>query len=267
MDDPTSIRDERKLKKNTDYVFFTDGFVNYRAMLKPEHLCFNSQKAEAIASKIGVSADDIKSARTVTGFSLEKIEDSDLLILLSGIKYLASLRGYKNVINSIIKSEYNIATVECRIDWIPNFESDYKDTSYSSVSTATLDNTSGFGNLYLTEIAENRAFSRAVRNYLNINIVSNDEIGPDKPISRIKKSSESEQAPATILNPKDLLEQNIKKLNLTFDKFKDIFIAKYRNNPKPDKNVNLEGDPNLWKGIEDISENDIYTLLNILSKK
>jgi hypothetical protein len=262
------VRDENGLRIGIPHVFSADGLsVNWRAMLKPEHLCFNAQKAEVISQKLGIDVGAVKNAK-VSDFPTDKIDDSDLLILLSGIKYLAWLRGYISVSNKIIKAEYNIATVETTIIWNLNFESDGEYISYSDSSSATLDNTSGFGSQYLTEVAVNRAFSRAVRNYLNINIVASEEIGTDKAFSKVRNPVAATAEPtATITKPKQLLEENIKKLGLTFDKFKSTFIKKYHKNPDADKNVKLDSDPETWKSIDDILDNDIYTLLSILSSR
>jgi hypothetical protein len=76
-------------------------------------------------------------------------------------------------------NDYVVAV--CTIDWIPNYENQgcngISPVTFSAIGDAHERNTSGFGKNYLGPIAENRAFVRAVRNFLKINIVSQEEIG------------------------------------------------------------------------------------------
>lgn len=259
-----SSRDNRGLRTGITYVYNSDGGVNWRAMLKPEHLCFNSQKADKIAKKLSIAEKDVKFAK-VADYDASLYEDNDLLILLSGIKYLAWLRGYKSVKSKLVQAAYNIASVKCSIEWIGNYESDYISQSYSDGASATLDNTAGFGTAYLTETAFNRAFSRVVRNYLNINIVAKEEIGPDSLVNAQKVVVKAPTMDA-ITKPRSLLSEKLSKLGMPFDNFRELFIKKYVNNSDKALNVTLETDPTKWTNVNDFSENDVLTVLSILNK-
>ena len=112
------------------------------------------------------------------------LRDDQLLIKLAGIKEVAKLRGYSRVSFLFPKLEKDYVVATCNIDWITNFETtnpmegvdDWNANGFMDVANATYDNTDGFGQKFLETIAANRAFVRAVRNYLGIHIVGEDEI-------------------------------------------------------------------------------------------
>ncbi len=67
------------------------------------------------------------------------------------------------------------------IKFIGNFETGMQPMKFGESATATLHNTSGsIPQMFLTETASNRAFVRCVRNFLTVNIVGKDEMGPGK---------------------------------------------------------------------------------------
>lgn len=148
------------------YVFNEDGSINWRKMISSEFLVPNKQ----IFQRRGKP----------TPNSTDGLEDSELLILLGGIKKLAQLRGYCGVRYQLSVPTNDYVVAVCTIDWIPNYETagcEDRLVSFSAIGDAHERNTNGFGKNYLGPIAENRAFVRAVRNFLKINIVSQEEIG------------------------------------------------------------------------------------------
>jgi hypothetical protein len=155
-------RNELGLLEGVEYVYTDDGRrVNWRKMIKPEFLVPNKQYFK-----------NVPVPETIEG-----LEDNKLLILLGGIKELARFRGYQSVVPTVTSSSENRVEATCLITWVPNFEEGGIVQSFGDGADATPDNTGGFGKNYLTAIAINRAFVRAVRNYLGINIVSQEEIG------------------------------------------------------------------------------------------
>ena len=76
-------RDENGLLKNVQYVFNDDGSVNWRAMIKSDHLFPNRGWFESRGKDMPSSA--------------EGLDDHQLLIKLGGIKELAKLRGFSDV--------------------------------------------------------------------------------------------------------------------------------------------------------------------------
>jgi len=216
---------------SVSYVYTPEGFVDWRKMINPKHLTINKQRFE-------------KKDRPVPE-SIEGVDDRDLLILLPGIKELAQLRGYYNVRYSITSPAADYVVSVCSISWIPNFETNGDDVVFSSVGDASVFNTNNFGKSYLATIAENRSFVRAVRNFLKINIVSQEEITPS-PIS-----SQSE----TVDVSSEKLAVTMAEHGITFDKLKEKLIAE-----------KVEGAEN-FLSISDIPKAKQFELVARIKKK
>jgi hypothetical protein len=182
--------------KSVDYVFNEGGFIDWRKMVKPEHLVSNRQKT----SETDVS----------------KLEDSQLIVLLGGIKELAQIRGYTDVTYTVTSPspEYVVAT--CKIIWIPNYETEGREVTFSAIGDASPNNTQSFAKFFLAPIAENRAFVRCVRNFLRINIVAQDEL----PASGVKFPLEQEPAGQNQADPVSCLKAVMKEKGISFDKLK-----------------------------------------------
>ena len=93
----------------------------------------------------------------------------------------------------------NHVAVSCNITYLPNYETNFKEVTFSDVANATIENTSSFAKKFLETIACNRAFVRCVRNFLNVHIVGDDEI--DKSDLKMPTSSQTQ----------DLTNQFLKK--------------------------------------------------------
>lgn len=154
-------RDEKTgLIKGRAYIFDENGFVDWRKEIDDKFLVANSQKTQET--------------------DISKLKDSELLILLGGIKQLSQLRGYYSVDYKRYHASETMVSVGCVISWIPNYETEGRVITYESLGDATYSNTDGFGRNFLSAIAENRAFVRSVRNFLRINIISKEEIPSTK---------------------------------------------------------------------------------------
>ena len=154
-------RDYNGLLENVQYVFNDDCSVNWRAMIKEEHLFPNKSWFESRKKDMPTS--------------IQGLEDNQLLIKLGGIKELAKLRGFKNIKYTFQKCEQGHVAVTCGINFIPNYET-AGEVYFEDAANATLNNTSSFATKFLETIACNRAFVRCVRNFLNVHIVGDDEI-------------------------------------------------------------------------------------------
>jgi hypothetical protein len=238
------VRDEHGLLKSVAYSFNDDGSVNWRAMIGPEHLYPNK--------------DWFESRNKPMPSSIEGLEDHQLLIKLSGIKELAKLRGITNVRYEVVEANAERSVVVCSIDFIPNYETGFATATFSSMANATLDNTSGFGNKFLEAIAENRAFVRTIRNFLNVHIVGADEIDSsgNKSITPKAKKNSSDITPQGILQKK--LEDNM--AICTFDDFKEQLrdwysSGAYQNDANQIKN---------WKDFQDIPAKECRKILGLI---
>lgn len=160
---PPLQRNEFGLIQGLEYKFENLGWVDWRAMLNPEFLYPNKDAFKGV---------DVPE-------SIEGLEDHQLLCKLGGYKDLARIRGYKKVSYELIHLTNGVAAI-CTIEWIGNYETSGEAVVFSSTANATIENTSGFGAKFFETIAENRAFVRAVRNFLNIHIVGADEIDKSK---------------------------------------------------------------------------------------
>lgn len=182
-------RDAKGLISGADYVFNEDGAIDWRAMIKSRYLVPDRNKTQE------------------TDVTL--LPDSQLIILLGGIKELAQIRGYTSV-KYVVKCpspEYVVAT--CSIDWIPNYETEGQVVTFSAIGDASPNNTKSFAKNFLGPIAENRAFVRCVRNFLKINIVSQEELPENKANQSYPEQNQ------TAVGPHSLLESAMKEKKVT----------------------------------------------------
>lgn len=226
-------RNEFGLIKGYNYTFNTDGAINWRKMIKPEFLVPNKQVFERRQKPIPTS--------------IEGLEDKELLILLGGIKELAQCRGYTSLTYSLVSPhpEYVVAT--CQIQWLGNFETSNQPIVFSAIGDASTNNTNAFGKNFLGPIAENRAFVRCVRNFLKINIVSQEELGG--PVSQNPDKSET------------LLRETMESNGVTFAALKNALVNK-------DKYVDSEGNSaETYTCITDIPMQKRFDLIARIKQK
>ena len=191
-------RNEDGLINGVDYVFTDDGLIDWRKMVKPEHLVPNKDRT---------------SETDVT-----KLKDYQLIILLGGIKELAQIRGYTDVKYDVVSpsSDYVVAT--CTISWKPNYETEGEVVVFSAIGDASPHNTNSFARNFLGPIAENRAFVRCVRNFLKINIVGKEALGgADAPPGSTNGSS---QMSDTSMDPRSMLQAVMNEKGVTLEKIK-----------------------------------------------
>ena len=232
-------RNQYGLLNGVEYIFTEDGSVDWRAMIPNEYIVVNQDrfKGESVPNDVS------------------KLDDRDLLILLGGIKEVAKLRGLIRRKTRIVESGPQRAVAECDIVFLPNYESNGELYEYSDAASATTDNTNGFGQQFLETIAANRAFVRAVRNALRIDIVGSDEVnastGGHTEVETVKGSGK----PWKVLEEKAAL-RNVKSI----DKLKEVLIEKQV------KGFDLN-DVRGWNSWEDIPNNYVWKLMSMLNKK
>lgn len=180
------------------YIYNEDGTINWRKMIKPEFLVPHKQVLERIGKPIPDT--------------IEGLADKELLILLGGIKELAAIRGFSSCEYQVVSPSNDYVIAICRMTWIPNYETQDRAITSSGIGDASLNNTSGFGKLYLGPFAENRAFVRCVRQFLRINIVSQEEIS--------EMAVEASEDMTT-----KLLKETAEKFGVTFEQIKAKLIV------------------------------------------
>ena len=232
------------LIEGVDYKTNEDGSINWRAMVKSEHLFPNKGWFEL--------------SKQQAPTSIEGLNDSQLLIKLAGIKELAKLRGYTSVKYDVIKCEPSYVSIKCGITWIPNYESEYE-SYYEDIANATVNNTSDFAVKFLETIAANRAFVRAVRNFLGVHIVGSDEIDASKKGASAILEEDNE---ITLPSSQGMLEKTAKNSGInSFSEFQDYLREAWK------LNVYRNNDTKVWTSYNDIPAKEARILMSILKDK
>lgn len=231
------------LVEGVEYKFKSDGTVDWRAMINPAYLVINKQYESSLVKRF---------LKPLNEINVAEVEDNKLLILLQGIKEVATLRGYLSIRPKVEYVSDTKAVVSTQIEWLPNFENEGESVSFGDVGSASLDNTSGFGQMYLESIAANRAFVRAVRNFLNINVLANDEIDANATTKFLAKK-ESSLAPHS---PQAVLEKMIDARALSFEDLKTLTLEKFADKIKSSI---VE-----WKDLSSIPSKDAGILIDLL---
>lgn len=229
---PPSLFDRNKygLLENgkVNYLFNEDGTINWRGMVKTQYLVPNRQKTQEV--------------------DVSKLEDKDLLILLGGIKELAQIRGYTSVEYNVVAATDSYFATSCKITWIPNYETGGREVVFEALADATSNNTKSFARFFLAAIAENRAFVRCVRNFLKINIVSQEELGDAKLLEESVQTAENPTSPHV------LLEKVMRDKNISFEQLKKKLVKEKVENVE---NIN---------SISDIPKVKIFELIERVKK-
>lgn len=215
---------------NINYIFNDDGSINWRAMVKSQYLVPNRQRTQET--------------------DVSKLEDKDLLILLGGIKELAQIRGFTSVEYKVVTATDNYFATSCKITWVPNYETENRPVVFEALADASLVNTKDFARYFLAAIAENRAFVRCVRNFLKINIVSQEELGDAKLGLVAKEDSEKENP----MNPTILLEKIMQEKGISFEILKKKLVKE-----------KFDGAENL-NSIKDVPKSKVFELIERLKK-
>mgnify|MGYP001411121491 CR=1 FL=1 len=154
-------RNELGLYDDVEYKYLDNGRrVDWRHMVSDKYVVPNKQRTQET--------------------DISKLSDKQLLILLNGFKNVAKLRGMISVNGTVAPVSHDMICATCTITWRGNYETEGKEeTSYGAADAHFL-TVNGFGKKYLTTIAENRAFVRSVRNFLEIEILGYDEVDPNE---------------------------------------------------------------------------------------
>lgn len=226
-------RNDAGLLNNLSYKYNDDGSVDWKGMVKPEFLVPNKDKFPA--------------GTDFTSIDVTQVDDGQLLILLGGIKDVACIRGFTTVDYDVITARQDYVAVKCNISWMPNYETSMQSVRFSALADAHFENTSGFGNKFLMAIAENRAFIRAVRNFLRINIVGQDEIDPKKKNEIIEESQPT--------NPSNVLNKVMSEVGLNFETIKAKLISEN------------DEDAFGWSDVSDIPKKRIFEIIERIKRK
>lgn len=186
-----------------EYKFKSNGRIDWRAMIPNQYLVPNRDKFPP--------GTDLKALKT------EELDDKQLLVLLHGFKYILDIRGCKSIIYKIAEASAGFSAVTCKLTLIPNYETP-TEVIYSGEGDSHHENTNSWAQSFTTCIAGNRAFVRATRNALGIEITGFDEVGPDK--------EEEKKTTPSINNPVSILQSTLENSGISFEKFKANMIKR-----------------------------------------
>lgn len=254
---------ETGLCEGVEYKFKEDGTVDWKAMLKPEHFYINKEKQSEIERVYKKPFEEL---------SPLEVDEKYLAILLPGIKYLAKLRGMKKYDPQIVNVSYDpyyhtviSVSAKASIIWIGNQDTDFVEEEFGDCGGANFNNTKGVFRNYLESIATNRAFVRAVRNYLGIDIIAKDELGENTlvELDEVPTTSNSVSSSSTPsingFSPQIMLKQQVDKMeNMNFAKFKTAVLLRH--------SAKVSEEAKNWKSFDDINNNDCYSLLTIIKE-
>lgn len=192
------------LVDSIEYKFNESGFIDWRSLIPTEHLFPNVEKLKLLGKDPNSNVNDL--------------DDSLILVKLAGIKFLAKVRGYNSVAFEVNNLQDNVVA-KCSIKWIPNYE-DPDGVEYQEVASCNIKNSDDFSLKFAETIACNRAFVRCVRNFLNINIVGEEEI--EKKNRHETSSSESKSSLNHGITPQAILLKSCKNKNMSLEDIVDF---------------------------------------------
>lgn len=260
------------LIKNQAYVFTPEGKVDWKGMLRASDLYVKNDPRlkNELEKTFKVSVDQI---------NLKTVEDRFLCVKLAGIKRLVFLRGIKSVkYNHFVATPDRAATV-CEIEFIPNYETQGQPLIVSAMASATPRSVDKNWIPFMETMAENRAFVRAAKLGLEINILNDIEVGGESKNIAIesysRQSDEETSVPpqsegssggflpidTLIKTCRENTDKDDKPAPISFEKLKAAAIA--HNAAITEKNIGekLETDPNSWTEFQSIGTRDAYILI------
>jgi hypothetical protein len=224
----------RGLREGIQYKYTNDGFVDWLEMV---------DKSEIVPFK-----ENFIKRKMEAPSSIEGLDYKDCLILLMGFKKLARLRGYTSIRFNTEHSSLEYVDVECVINWLPNYETGGYSVISSGKGDASIHSCDSFTKYYLSAMAENRAFVRAVKNFLNIPVYGKDEIGVT-PEDVGRKNGDVKSSPHTLLG-----EIMLKK-NISLERLKEKLVKE------------KIGDPSSYNSLSDIPLNIVLDIVGKIAAK
>jgi hypothetical protein len=172
----TTTRNSEGFINSLEYKTDKHGFIIWRDMISPEYLYPNKEYFERRGQAVPSTA--------------EGLADNQCLVKIGGLIELMRIRGYTLLDQQVLNVDNGYVTAKCTITWLPNLETDNKPVTFSWVANSNVGNCGDFMANFQETQAQNRALSLCIRKFLNINIVSDEEMskGETKLIPEKEKS-------------------------------------------------------------------------------
>ena len=228
------------------------GAIEWQKFLEKElreYVVLFKEKSEEIEKKYKLPFSDVQ--KQYQNFALD-IDDKYKLVLLDGWKKLAKIRGIFSVYYRDAVSTYEFSAVTCEVIFKASETFEEPELVYSARACAHFDNTYDFTQRYLTEMAENRAFVRAVRSALGVNILGKDEIS-DKNGKEMtmRETASTGKHNAAAGQEKTLENKVINGLDInSFDGFKNWLRNNYKEHGKDSVIGNRQDKLDAWREFE-----------------
>lgn len=231
-------------------------------MLRSEDLYVKREYRDTVVKQYG---------KALSELDLLTVEDRYLCVKIGGVNRLANLRGMHSLTYPHMHVAPDKAAFTCEIEFIGNYETDgYPFICSSSASATPRSMDVGFLP-YLETFAENRAFARCVKRALQINILSDIEVGGE---SRKAVNGDSaatdESAAATVegFQPYHKLEEFCRdqKTPIAFETLRAAAI-KHNSSVPPESDQQLKSDPALWATWSSVLPLDAYLLMGLIKER
>jgi hypothetical protein len=248
-----------------EYKYTPEGRIDYRAMVDRRFLYIASEYEERVVKQQG---------KPLAEVDLLLVKDDWLRIRVGGLNQLAHLRGVRSCTYPILECRDGFAAAVCQIEFIPNVETGMMPETWSGTASANLKSVDRQFTPYLETFAENRAFSRCIKRALQINILSDIEVGGDSRSAANgtgQEAAKDESLPSNEpvgFHPYHLLAQTCasQKKPISFDALKAAAI-KHNTDVALDAKDRIKADPTTWTSFESIDPIDAYLLLSKIEEK
>lgn len=258
---------ETGLEVGREYRYTPEGFIDWRAMV-PARFLYVPDDLVSKAVKIA--------GKPLAEIDLLTLPDNLLRVRIAGLNYLIHVRGVRACTYPHMICREGHAATCCELELIPNCEAPDGEI-WSGQASACRSSMDVKMLPYLETFAENRAFGRAIKRALQINILTDIETGGDGRDAVTEESAESAaSAPiktASGVEPWAELERtcNEAKPVITFEKLKEAAIKLNAENPpsldKSKPAIRTQQDPIEWSSFKDIQHVDAFTLIGRIKQR
>ena len=256
-------RDERGLVNGVDYKFTPEGRVDWKAMLQSGDLYVKKEFRDEVVREYG---------KALSELDLTTVKDRYLFVSLAGINRLANLRGMRALTYPSVHVLQDKAAVVCEIEFIGNFETDGFPVICSSMASATPRSMDADFVPYLETFAENRAFVRCVKRALQLNILSDVEVGGDskkKVVGQdVTHDSDQPSAAGAGFEPYHKLIEVCQSQKPAID-FATLKAAAVKHNSllAADHKDRIFGEPERWTDFKDVLPLAAYMLISLIQER
>lgn len=257
------------LVQDVVYRYTPEGLIDWRAMVPAKYLYVAKECEERVVRAHG---------KPLAEIDLLTVKDDWLRIRIGGLNHILHLRGARSVRYPTLQTREGFAAVVCEIELIPNIESSMQSETWSGIASACRTSMDVKMLPYLETFAENRAFGRAIKRALQINILSDIEVGGDAraaveaPADDTTKENAVSGTPVGFHPYHELAElcRTFKGANgvaspISFEALQARAIKLNAETIAPNERV--QADPATWKGFNDIQPIDAWLLIGKIKGK